>query len=329
MPQDFQIEYFAAPVYLTLLLLVPAYLVWYKLWFAPKRLIIHLSYDPNTLKRPKWNLTWLRHVPIVLQLLGISLLILALARPQSAQTLNIRNTQGIDIMLLLDTSGSMETQDFTPNRLEVAKKQAKRFVEGREGDRIGMVLFAEDAFSYAPLTLDYSLLFRLIDGINFTILPKQGTAIGSAIATGINRLKESESPSRIMILLTDGASNRGQIDPITAAKLAREFKVRIYCIGIGRAKNSGSNPTPLNSELDEVTLKKIAQITDGTYFRADDKERLAGIFDSISKLEKQSITEENFRQVTDYYPIFLKIALGLLATSFLLMVTFVFNPLEI
>jgi Ca-activated chloride channel family protein len=328
---SFAFNQFARPEALLLLGLIPLYLYGYFRWYNKRRLVIKLSYDPTELRKPRRYVAFLRYLPMLFQLLGIALAIVALARPQDAQERSLRQAEGIDIMLLLDTSASMEATDFKPNRLEAAKAQAAAFVEGRVEDRIGMVLFAQDAFSYAPLTLDYQLLLELIRDIRFGSLPKQGTAIGQAIAVGINRLRELESPSQVMILITDGANNRGQIAPITAARLAATYGIKIYAIGVGKDEYSRYTPTgfqKVESDLDEATLKEIARLSQGKYFRATDPEGLQDIFAEISELEKVEVTEEMYRQVSDFYPAFLIAALISLAIAYLLMVSFMYNPLE-
>jgi Ca-activated chloride channel family protein len=325
----FNIDHFAAPEALFLLLLIPAYLFWYFRYFQKQRLVIRLSYDPARMQNtPRFSLTLMRIFPRLLQLTALAMMIVAVARPQVAREVQTRLTEGIDIMLLLDTSGSMKTGDFVPNRLEVAKRTAVNFIEGRPGDRIGLVLFAQDAYSYAPLTLDHDYLKQLIKDINHRTLPPQGTAIGSAIATGINRMRASENASRIMILLTDGANNRGLIDPLTAARLAEEYSIRLYCIGVGQPQTSTVNASNQGVELDEATLKRMAALTGGTYFRATRPERLQEVFGTISQLETRPIEEDIYRHVKDRYPMFLKMAMVLLGLSFLSMLTFVYNPLE-
>lgn len=326
------IEYFANPEALWLLLIIPIYIFWYLKFYAPKRLVIQLSYDPLSFKAPKYNLAFLRYVPRVLQILAISLIIVALARPQSATEIIEKESEGVDVMLLLDTSGSMETEDYPPNRLEVAKSKAISFIEGRENDRIGIVLFAEEALSYAPLTLDYQLLTRLIRSIHQEILPKQGTAIGSAISVGINRMREGNHPSKVMILLTDGANNRGQIDPITAAKLAKQYSIKIYAIGIGKEVYLRSYPLggrrQVKSDLDEQSLMEISAITGGAFFRAVDPQSLEEVFEEISQMETSEAKGTVYRELVDHYPSFLQAAIILLALSFLSMLTFMYNPLE-
>ncbi len=326
-----QINQFARPEALLLLVFIPLYLLWYFAYYGKRRLVIELSYDPTELQKPKYNFSFLRYVPLFFQLLGLILAILALARPQNAFEQNLRKAEGIDIMLLLDTSASMEATDFEPNRLEAAKEQAIAFIDGRVEDRIGMVLFAQDAFSYAPLTLDYKLLRELISDIDFGSVPKQGTAIGQAIAVGINRLRDSDGPSKVMILLTDGANNRGQIDPITAAKLAAQLKMRIYAIGIGKDEFTRYTPTGYRtfaSDLDEKTLQNIARLARGKYFRATDPDGLKNILKEISLLEKVEIHQELYSQISDLYPPILFAAIICLLLGFILMLSFMYNPLE-
>lgn len=322
---------FKDPLYLLLLLLIPAYLFWYFWWYAPRRLVVPLSYDPTKLAPPKVRLGFLRFVPHILNLVALFFMILALARPITRNERQDRYTEGIDIMLILDTSGSMETDDFQPNRLEVAKKTAIEFVNGRAGDQIGIVLFAEDAFGYAPLTLDYDLLKKNLDKIDPDMMPKEGTAMGSAIAVGINKMSQHESPSKVMILLTDGASNRGEIDPITAAGLAKEQEIKIYAIGIGKEEYTrktmfGTQTIP--SDLDEETLKEVAKITNGQFFRSENESSLESIFAQISQMEKVEIKGEVVREEKDHYTPILVVAGILLGLSLLFALTFIYNPLE-
>ncbi|MEM6268630.1 MAG: VWA domain-containing protein [Bacteroidota bacterium] len=324
-------DQFKNPGFLLLLLLIPAYLFWYVWWYSPRRLIVPLSYDPSKLAPPKLNLSWMRVVPHGLNMVALAIMVLALARPISSLESEERYSEGIDIMLVLDTSGSMETDDFKPNRLEVAKETATKFIDGRLDDRIGVVLFAEDAFSYAPLTLDYQLLKKQIKAINANIMPKEGTAMGSAIAVAINRMLETNSPSKVMILLTDGASNRGQIDPITAAKLAGDENIKIYAIGIGKEeyqRRTMFGTQTIKSDLDEATLKEVADLTTGKFFRSTNAKSLDEIFNIISGMEKVEIQEYYNREEKDIYPSMLILALGFFALSVIVMMTFVYNPLE-
>ena len=225
------------------------------------------------------------HLPMFLRILALILLIVALARPQSFSTGENVYTEGIDIAMLLDISGSMLAEDFKPNRLEAAKYEIDNFITGRTSDKIGLVIFAGESFTQCPLTIDYSVLRGLIKDINSGML-EDGTAIGNAIANGVNRLKESKAKSRVIILLTDGVNNRGEIDPITAAQIAEKFEIRIYTIGVG---TQGEAPYPFQTpfgkqyqmvpvEIDEDILKEIAKITDGKYFRATSNQKLTEIY---------------------------------------------------
>jgi Ca-activated chloride channel family protein len=329
------VDDFRSPVLLVLMLVIPAYLFWYILFYAPRRLVVRLSYDPDKMGRKGPNFAWLRFLPMVAQLAALFLMVIALARPISSTESTEREGQGIDIMIALDASGSMETQDFPPfeNRLEAAKQRAKEFVQGRTADRIGMVLFAEDAFSYLPLTMDYDLVDKQIDAIRTSMMPKEGTAMGTAIGLGVLRLRDSESRSKIMILLSDGASNRGQIDPITAANQAAKSKITIYPIAIGSEQYTISTPfgpqTINNSEaFDLATLEEIAKITGGTAFRAQNPEALGAIFTEIGEMEKSNIKSTVTREELDVYQRPLLWAGIFLLLSFVLGLTLLGNPLE-
>jgi Ca-activated chloride channel homolog len=325
------VDQFRSPEWLFLFLAIPAYLVWYYWWYDGRRLIVPLSYDPNKIAPKRFNWSFLRVIPQILNMIVLAFLITALARPITSREIDSKYSEGIDIMLILDTSGSMETDDFKPNRLEVAKETALDFIKGRAYDRIGLVVFAEDAFSYAPLTLDYALLQQQINSITSDIMPKEGTAVGSAISVGINRLKESKTPSKIMILLTDGASNRGQLDPITAAGLAKRNNIKIYTIGVGKPEFQRRTPfgvQTIKSDCDEPTLMKIADMTGGKFFRSTDESSLAQIFDQISQMEKVEIQEEHYREENDLYAPILMLGFVIFCANMLLMITFVHNPLE-
>jgi len=323
------IDLFANPEALLLLVIIPVYFFWYFRFFRKQRLVIRLSYDPNELGTPDSYMSLLRWLPRGLQLVSIVLLIIAMARPQTADELVQSKAEGIDIMLLMDISGSMEADDFPPNRLEVAKGTAIHFIKQRVHDQIGLILFGQQALNYAPLTLDQDYLARMVRNIDFGLLPRQGTAIGMAIGQGINRLEESPNPSKVMVLLTDGANNRGELDPITAARIARDKGIRIYTIGLGRTLYQyGSDPQNGGNDLDEGTLERIASITYGRYFKASQPDRLKQIFDEISRLETGEVEDLSYRFVQDRYPLFVKVSIILLGISFLLMLTFLYNPLE-
>lgn len=322
---------FKSPGFLWLLLLIPAFLIWYNWWYVPRRLVVRLSYDPTALVKRRIDTSWMRVIPYILQIAALFFLAIGMARPITAQEKEERYSEGIDIMLVLDASGSMEADDFKPSRLEVAKETAIKFIDGRLDDRIGIVLFAEDAFSYAPLTLDYELLKKQIKSINSDMMPKEGTAVGSAIAVAINRMEENKSPSQVIILLTDGASNRGQISPATAANLAKEKDIKIYSIGIGKEEYQRQTifgSQTVKSDLDEASMKEISDLTGGKFFRSTNEKSLEEIFKSISSMEKVEIKEEHYREETDLYPGVVLVGFILLCAAFILAATFIHNPLE-
>ena len=231
----------------------------------------------------------------------MALLIIALARPQTFSSGEDTYTEGIDIAMVLDISGSMLAEDLKPNRIEAAKNVIDQFIRGRTSDRIGLVVFARDAFTQCPLTIDYSVLRNLLGQIKSGMID-DGTAIGNAIANGVNRLKDSNAKSKIIILLTDGVNNSGEVDPISAAQIAKTFGIRIYTIGVG---TKGEAPYPVQTpfgtryqmvpvEIDENVLNQISNITDGKYFRATNNKKLRDIYNEIDKLEKTKI------EVTQY-----------------------------
>ena len=252
----------------------------------------------------------------ILKYLILILIVITLARPQLVDKENQIQSEGIDIMMIMDTSGSMAAEDLKPkNRLEVAKQTMKEFISLRNHDRIGLVVFGTDAYTQVPLTNDYKIIGNFFDDITLS-MAGDGTSIGMAIATGLNRLKDSKSKSKIIVLITDGENNSGEIEPIRAAELAKELNIKIYTIGIGQ---EGGAPIPFIhpvfgkvysdtlSYLDEVTLKKIASLTNGTYFRATDKKSLQNIYTEIDKLEKTKIISNTYVQTHDLFPHLLKL----------------------
>ncbi len=249
-----------------------------------------------------------------LRLLALICFILALARPQSVSSEREYESEGLDIMITLDLSGSMQAMDFQPaNRLEVAKEEAKKFILGRQHDRIGLVVFASQSYTQCPLTLDYDVLIHLLEEVEMGRI-KDGTAIGLAIANAVNRLRDSTAKSKVIILITDGANNAGNIDPLTAAEIAKGFGIRIYTIGVGK---EGLVPFPVDDplfgrryvqaevEMDEPSLKKIAATTGGIYFRARDAESLEEIYRTIDKLEKTKLKVKEYSTFDELFPYFL------------------------
>ncbi|MBH37709.1 aerotolerance regulator BatA [bacterium] len=251
-----------------------------------------------------------------LRYLILFLMVITLAKPQSVNVEKEIMNKGIDIMMLLDTSGSMAAEDFQPkNRLQVAKETMKNFISKRQSDQIGLVVFGSDAYTQAPLSMDYKIIGNLFNSIELS-MAGDGTAIGMAIATGLNRLKSSTSKSKIMVLLTDGENNTGDIDPTRASELARDIGVKIYAIGIGKEGGAkipyyhplyGKVYSDTLTYLDEVTLKTIAKNTNGRYFRATDTNSLKDIYEHIDMLEKTKIKSKNYVSYYDYFPSLLMI----------------------
>lgn len=321
----------ANPIWLYLIPVIPIVLLmrWLisgrlrqKLRIALKKQDIHS--DPISL---------LRFFPPLVFLLAVALVITALARPQSTNEQVEQWSEGIDIMMVIDISESMQIQDFRPDRLEAAKEVARNFVAGRFQDRIGLVVFSGDAFSRAPLTTDYELLYSYIDDISFDLIENRGTAIGSAIAVGTNRLRESESNSKVMILLSDGDNTAGNIDPITAAKLAQAYNIKIYTIAIGKegkvpfGQDFFGRPRYVENTLDETNLREIAKIGKGNFYRVSDKAALEQVFTEIDQLEKAEIKETRYKDTTDYYRVYLKWAILCFLVWMLSKSTFVTNAL--
>ena len=241
-------------------------------------------------------------------------IIIGLARPRISSVDKDITVEVIDIVLVLDTSSSMLADDFKPNRLEAVKDAAKEFIENRNGDRIGLLVFGKDTFIQCPLTIDYSVLNNLLSEVTVMEPKYDGTAIGVAIANGVNRLRNSDSESKVIILLSDGSNNVGSIDPISAAKIAKEYNIKVYTIGAGTNQSITQIPGRgfVRNEIDEETLKGIAEVTNAKYFRATDKESLSGIYSEIDNLEKSEITVSYFSSYQEIYIWFLSIGFFLL-----------------
>lgn len=279
-------------------------------------------------------ITWLRLFPELLISLVLCLLLIALARPQRTNEKVEQWTEGIDIMLAIDISQSMQIEDFVPNRLTAAKEVARDFIKGRLQDRIGIVVFSGDAFSLAPLTTDYKLLNSYIDDISFEMIESRGTAIGSALAVVTNRMRESKSKSKVCILLSDGDNTAGNIDPITSAELAAAYDIKIYTIIVGKegmvpfGKDYFGRPNMVENTIDESTMRKIAQIGAGEFFRVTDNEALKNVFNRIDQYEKAEIQETRFKDTSDYYFVYLKWAIALFLLWLLLKSSFLSNALQ-
>ena len=281
---------------LYLLILLPFLAQWYVKKNASIRTEMRFS-DTAVFRAVQKRKIPLRvYLPFALRLLALSLIIVGFARPRSGVTDQDVTTQGIDIMLVLDISSSMEARDFRPNRLEAAKAVADLFVKNRKNDRIGLVVFASESFIQSPLTLDYEVLRSFLKKV--TIVPKKydGTAIGLAIASGVNRLRRSDAKSKVMILLSDGSNNSGEIQPLTAAELAATFDIKIYTIGVG-----SNSQRLLQGKLDEEMLKSIAEATNGRYYHATDEKRLHDIYEEINELEKTEIKVKEYTRYAELY----------------------------
>ncbi|MHC2990551.1 von Willebrand factor A [Pontibacter sp. HJ8] len=283
----------------------------------------------------QWQWTsLLRFVPDILFIGFIMLVLVALARPQRINEQVEQTAEGIDMVLVLDVSGSMELQDIKPSRLEAAKEVAINFIDGRVEDRIGVVVFAGDAYSLAPLTTDYQLLRESIRSIENGMIPHDGTAIGSALAVAINRMRESKAKTKVAILISDGENTAGSLDPMMASRLAYAHQIKLYTIGIGKdgmvphTVDASGKTLLVETQLDEKSLREIAGTGEGRFFRADSRDALQDIFQAIDRYEKTEVTEKRFRDARDYYQVYLKWALLLLVLWMLFKNTFVTNVLE-
>src|ERR1700712_1238904 len=314
---------FAQPVFFWLLILIPAMVAWYiwreqKLQGSLSVSAVRGFYLPAKNIFPK-----MRHLGIVLRSLAVIALVFALARPQASLSWQNSTTEGIDIVIASDISGSMLAEDFEPNRLEAGKKIAIDFIKDRPDDRIGLVIFSGESFTQCPLTIDHDVLVNLYKDIKYGMID-DGTAIGMGLATAVNRLKDSEAKSKVIILLTDGSNNMGSIPPLTAADIAKQFNIRVYTVGIG---TKGFAPYPVQTpygvqyqrmpvDVDEVTLKKIADVTGGKYFRATDNQKLKNIYEQIDQLEKAKIAVTQYHKKTELFLPFAIIALLFLVLEF-------------
>jgi Ca-activated chloride channel family protein len=322
---------FADPAFFWLLLLLPLLIAYY-IWQRHNQ---HADVKISTLKGFEGSdsvLARLKPLLLVLRLLALVFIIVALARPQTTDTTTkISTTEGIDIVLAVDVSASMLAQDLKPDRLEATKKVALEFIEGRPTDRIGVVVYAGESYTKTPITTDQSITLRAVESIEYDNVLENGTAIGMGLATAVNRLKESVSDSKVIILMTDGVNNSGFIDPKIATELAVEFGIKVYTIGIGTNGNARSPVAILPNgnfrfamapvEIDEALMKEIAANTGGKYYRATNNKKLQEIYDEIDQLETTEIEEFKFTDVQDKFRILVLIALGLLSLEMLLRYT--------
>jgi Ca-activated chloride channel family protein len=299
---------FAEPLFLYLLAVVPAMIAYYIFKQQKANASLRMpGLDPFGNAGVSFRY-YLRHVLFALRTIAIALLILIIARPQATDRFQNISTEGIDIVLALDISGSMLARDFRPDRLEASKNVATEFISGRPYDRIGLVVFSGESFTQCPLTTDHAVLINLMREIQSGMI-EDGTAIGNGLATAVNRIKDSEAKSKVIILLTDGVNNRGEIAPVTAAGIAKTYGIRVYTIGVG---TQGMAPYPVQTpygiqyqdmpvEIDEAILKEISGTTGGKYFRATDNDKLIQVYNEIDKLEKSKIDVRQFNRKEEKY----------------------------
>ncbi len=319
--------HFASPHILWLLLLLLPMVGYYIYRTLQGGATITVSTVKSLYKAPRTIRYYLRHVPFVLRMVAFALLTVALARPQDIEEHQNISSEGIDIMMAIDISGSMLARDFEPNRITAAKEVAASFIGDRTGDRIGLVVFAGEAFTQSPLTTDKATLQTLLSRIRSGVI-EDGTAIGNGLATALNRLRESESKSKVIILLTDGVNNRGEIAPVTAAAIAKEMGVKVYTIGVG---TMGTAPYPrvdmygnivdyvqMPVEIDEETLTSIAESTGGEYFRATNMNKLKDVYEQINEMERSKVEISDFTTYHEKFLVWLLVALGVLLTEALL-----------
>ena len=324
---------FANPTYLYLLLLLIPMIGWYVYKLSKNQASLQVS-STEGFDAPgasSWKV-WLRHVPFILRMAAVAVLIVILARPQSTNSWQNSSTEGIDIVLAMDISTSMMAQDLKPNRLEPSKDVASAFINGRPNDNIGLVVFAAESFTQCPLTTDHTVLLNLFKDVQPGII-QDGTAIGLGLANAVSRIKDSQAKSKVIILLTDGVNNQGEIAPVTAAEIAKTFGVRVYTIGVG---TQGKAPYPFQTafgvqymdvdvEIDEPTLKQIAATTGGQYFRATDNASLKEIYSEIDKMEKTKISVQEYSKKQEEYKNWAILLFSLLLVEILLRNTLLRN----
>lgn len=319
---------FINPEYFYLLIIPVVYSIWY--FFKRKNINSEILFSNlGSLNKTKTLKNRLRDLPQIFKILAICLLIIALARPQSSTNWEESTTEGIDIVLSMDISGSMLAEDLKPNRLEASKDVAVDFISKRVNDRIGLVIFSGESFTQCPLTTDHNVLINLFKDVKSGMV-EDGTAIGMGLATAVNRLKDSDAISKIIILLTDGVNNKGVVAPFTAAEIAKQFGIRVYTIGVG---TEGYAPYPFQTpfgvqyqdvevQIDEETLQNIATVTDGKYFRATNNNKLKEIYKDIDKLEKSKIEVTEFHKRSEEFSNFAIPALIILLFGFILEKTY-------
>ena len=316
---------FASPGYLFLLLLLVPIIFWYFWELHKSDASLQIASTEVLRRQERTTRIYLLHVPFILRCAAVILLTVCLARPQLSNRWSKESTEGIDIMMAIDISGTMQAEDLKPNRLEAAKQVATDFVTDRPNDNIGLVVFAGESFTQCPLTTDHAVLINLFKSVKFGMID-DGTAIGLGLANAVNRMKDSPTKSKVIILLTDGSNNCGDIDPLTAAEIARTFGIRVYAIGVGSKGEAripyqtpiGIQYTTISGQLDENTLRQIADKTDGEYFRATDNASLKAIYKEIDQMEKTKIRVREFSKKTENFAVFLWAALACLLLEIVL-----------
>ena len=316
---------FHSPEYLFALLILIPIIYWYIRELYKSDASLQISSHQSLSSFSKSMKIRLLHLPFILRMLAVILIVIAVARPQASSSWRTENTEGIDIMISLDISGSMLAEDFRPNRLEASKSVANEFILSRPNDNIGLVLFAGKSFTQCPLTTDHAVLVNLFNSIEYGMI-EDGTAIGLGLANAVNRLRDSQAKSKVVILLTDGDNNRGEIAPVSAAELARAFGIRVYTIGVGsHGKVNIPIQTPLgkqyqqiDSAFDEKPLIEIAEMTGGKYFRATNNEKLRSIYQEIDQMEKTRISVREYNKKYEEYSLFALAGFILLVLEILL-----------
>ena len=324
---------FVHPAYFLLILLLIPYIIWYIVKGKKSEPSIRVSTTRMYASMPKSYKVYLRHAPFVLRMVALTLLIVVLARPQSTDKWQSSEVEGIDIMLVVDVSTSMLAEDLKPNRLEAAKQVAADFINGRPNDNIGLTIFAGQSFTQSPLTVDHAVLLNLFNSVSCSMatngIIEDGTAIGLGIANAVSRLKDSKAKSKVIILLTDGSNNRGDISPLTAAEIAKTYGIRVYTIGVG---SNGTAPYPYQGfggtqyvqvpvEIDEATLIEIAETASGQYYRATSNSKLKEVYAEIDKLERTKLNVKDFSRKTEEYMPFALWAMACLLIEVLLRLT--------
>lgn len=324
---------FASKGYFLLLLLLIPYILWYFLYRKKGNPCMRVSSTMQYMYAPKSMRQRLVHFPMLLRCVCFVLVVCALTRPQTRHSWDNKTVEGIDIMLAMDVSTSMLAEDLKPNRMEAAKDVAHEFISGRPDDNIGLTIFAGEAFTQCPMTTDHASLLQLLQNTRTDITTRgiieDGTAVGMGLANAVSRLKDSKTKSKVVILLTDGSNNTGDISPMTAAEIAKSFGIRVYTIGVGTNKvapypmptAAGIQYVNMPVEIDTQTLREIARITDGNFYRATNNAELKKIYRDIDKLEKSKLNVTHYAKRYEAYQIFALAAFLVLLLEILLRLT--------